>query len=67
MFTLFTAANCAGHSPGLELLGTQRVADVLNGVTQTVGEVIRWIDTPEEWAVIYSVPVQEFTTKGNTH
>ena len=33
-------------SPGLKLLGTQRVGNVLNGVTETVGEVVGGIDTP---------------------
>ena len=33
-------------SPGLKLFGTQRVGDVLDGVTQTVSEVIGGVDTP---------------------
>ena len=33
-------------SPGLELLGAQRVGNVLNGVTEAVGEVVGGVDTP---------------------
>ena len=33
-------------SPGLKFLGTQRVGNVLNGVTEAVGEVVGGVDTP---------------------
>ena len=32
--------------PSLELLGAQRVRDVLNGVTQAVSEVVGGVDAP---------------------
>lgn len=34
--------------PGLELFGTERVCDVFNRVTQTVGVIISGIDAPAE-------------------
>lgn len=34
------------HSPGLELLGTEGMCDVLNGVTEAVGVVVGGIDAP---------------------
>ena len=34
------------HTPGLKFLGAERVTNVLNGVTETVGVVIGWVDTP---------------------
>lgn len=34
--------------PGLKLFSTQRVCDVFNGVTQTVGVVISRVDAPAE-------------------
>ena len=44
--TTFTFSNLGGHVPGLELLGAQGVADVLDGIAQTVGEVVGGIDAP---------------------
>ncbi len=35
-------------SPGLELLGAQRVGDVLDGVAQAVSVVVRRVDTPAD-------------------
>ena len=35
-----------GSPPGLELLGAERVGDVLDGVTEAVGEVVGGVDTP---------------------
>ena len=46
MVTTFTFSNLGGHVPGLELLGAQGVADVLDGVAQTVGEVVGGVDAP---------------------
>lgn len=34
--------------PGLKFFGAQGVGDVLDGVTQTVGVVVRGVDTPAE-------------------
>ena len=46
MVTTFTFSNLGGHVPGLELLGAQGVADVFDGVAQTVGEVVGGVDAP---------------------
>lgn len=37
-------------SPGLELFGAERVCDLFDGVTETMGIVVRWIDAPEKEA-----------------
>lgn len=42
----YTHYMTSASSPSLELLGTQRVGDVLDGVTQTVCIVVGGVDAP---------------------
>jgi hypothetical protein len=44
----YTHYMTSASSPSLELLGTQRVGNVLNGVTQTMCVVIGGVDAPVE-------------------
>ena len=41
-----TESSRISTSPGLKLLGAERVSDVFNGVTQAVGEVVCGVDAP---------------------